>query len=88
MAAPYDIFSKLPDPGPLWTARIAGSERAQQRLLLRSSHSPGTYLLYDFGSQGFIEPFRKLRRRSWDIKTDAPANAEPFPAQIQIADAR
>jgi hypothetical protein len=76
MAATYDIFSKLPDPGPVWIARVAGSERAQERLLLLPSKSPGNYLPYDF------------RRRSWEIKTDEPANAQQFPAQIQIADAR
>jgi hypothetical protein len=88
MAATYDIFSKLPDPGPVWIARAAGSERARERLLLLSSQSPGTYPLYDFGSRRFIEAFRKLRRRSREIKTAAPANAEQFPAQLQIADAR
>lgn len=86
MTAIYDIFSKVPGAGPVWIARVAGLERAQERLTLLSSKSPGTYLLYDFGSRRFVEPFRKLRRRPRGVKARAPANPAQPSAQIQIAD--
>jgi len=86
MAATFDIFKKVPGAGHVWIARIAGLERAEERLMLLSSKSPGTYLLYDLGSRRFIEPFRKLGRRSRETKSQVPANAPQRPPQMQIID--
>ena len=57
----YDIFRKMPDNSPIWVESVDGLEALKERLLYLASTKPNEYLVYDHGSQRFIDPFDNPR---------------------------
>jgi hypothetical protein len=53
----YDIFKKTPDNSPIWVESVDGLEALKGRLIHLASTKPDEYLVYDHGSQRFIDPF-------------------------------
>jgi len=53
----YDIFKKMPDNSPIWVESVDGLEALKERLVHLASTKPDIYLVYDHGSQRFIDPF-------------------------------
>ncbi len=57
MGRTYDIFKKTPDNSPIWVDSVNGLAALKQRLIHLASTKPDEYLVYDQGSQKFIDPF-------------------------------
>ena len=57
----YDIFKKTSDGSPIWVECVDGLEALKGRLIHLASIKPGEYLVYDHGSQRFIDPFDNSR---------------------------
>ena len=57
----YDIFRKMPDNSPIWVESVDGLEALKERLVHLASTKPDEYLVYDHGSQRFIDPFDNPR---------------------------
>lgn len=57
MGRTYDIFKKTPDNSPIWVDSVNGLEALKQRLVHLASTRPDEYVVYDHGSQKFIDPF-------------------------------
>jgi len=60
MGRTYDIFKKTPDDSPIWVDSVNGLEALKQRLAHLASTRPDEYMVYDHGSQKFIDPFDNL----------------------------
>ncbi len=61
MGRVYDIFKKTPDNSPIWVESVDGLEALKERLVHLASTKPDDYLVYDHGSQRFIDPFDNSR---------------------------
>ena len=57
----YDIFKKTRDDSPIWVESVDGLEALKERLAHLASTKPDNYLVYDHGSQRFIDPFDDWR---------------------------
>ena len=55
MAPMFDIFSTLPDGGPLWLEAVEGLDEAKKRLNILAEARPGSYFIYSEKTGGVVE---------------------------------